>query len=64
MFLDPRPILKRTTATTAQQTTWLKDTAPLDPAWMKRAQHSYKLLVDTLSADPEQPVCHVCQTQV
>ncbi|KAH9054858.1 hypothetical protein EDB87DRAFT_1644608 [Lactarius vividus] len=52
-ILDPRPIIKRTTATTAQQTTWLKDTAPLDPAWKKRVQHSYKLLIDTLSAYPE-----------
>ncbi|KAH8995990.1 hypothetical protein EDB92DRAFT_2112744 [Lactarius akahatsu] len=51
--LDPRPIIKRTTSTTAQQTTWLKDTAPLDPAWKKRVQHSYKLLIDTLSAYPD-----------
>ena len=52
-ILDPRPIIKRTTATTAQQTTWLKDTAPLDPAWKKRVQHSYKLLIDTIVAYPE-----------
>ncbi|KAF8263209.1 hypothetical protein EI94DRAFT_609661 [Lactarius quietus] len=52
-ILDPRPIIKRTTATTAQQTAWLKDTAPLDPAWKKRVQHSYKMLIDTLSAYPE-----------
>ena len=52
-ILDPRPIIKRSTSTTAQQTTWLKDTAPLDPAWTKRVQHSYKLLIDTLSAYPE-----------
>ena len=52
-ILDPRPILKRTTSTTAQQTTWLKDTAPLDPAWKERVQHSYKLLVDTISAYPD-----------
>ena len=51
-ILDPRPIIKHTTATTTQQTTWLTDTAPLDSAW-KRVQHSYKLLVDTLSAYPE-----------
>ena len=53
MILDPHPIIQRTTTTTVQQTTWLKDTAPLDPAWKKRVQHSYKLLVDTLSAYPE-----------
>ena len=52
-ILDPRLIIKRSTSTTAQQTTWLKDTAPLDPAWKKRVQHSYKLLIDTLSAYPE-----------
>ena len=52
-ILDPRPIIKRTTATTAQQTMWLKDTAPLDPAWKKRVKNSYKLLVDTLSSYPE-----------
>ncbi|KAH9062537.1 hypothetical protein EDB83DRAFT_2552030 [Lactarius deliciosus] len=52
-ILDPRPIIKRTTTTTAQQTTWLKDTAPLDPAWKKRVHHSYKLLIDTLSAYPD-----------
>ena len=28
---------------------------------MKRAQHPYKLLVDTLSADPEQHVRHMRQ---
>ncbi|KAI0246808.1 hypothetical protein BJV78DRAFT_1286041 [Lactifluus subvellereus] len=32
-ILDPRPLIKRMTTTTSQQTTWLKDTAPLDPAW-------------------------------
>ncbi len=42
-ILDPRPIIERTTSTTA----------PLDPAWKKRVQHSYKPLVDTLSAHPE-----------
>ena len=36
-----------------QQSTWLKETAQLDPAWKKRVQHSYKLLVDTISAYPE-----------
>jgi hypothetical protein len=51
--LDPRPILKRTTSTTAQQTTWLKDTAPFDPAWKLRVQYSYKPLIDTISAYPE-----------
>jgi hypothetical protein len=51
-ILDPRPIIKRTTTTTSQQTAWLKDTAPLDPAWKKRVQHTYKLLVDTLVAHP------------
>jgi len=53
IILDPRPILKRTASTTAQQTTWLRDTAPLDPAWKQRVKHSYKLLVDTISAYPE-----------
>ena len=53
MILDPHPIIQRTTTTTVQQTTWLKDTAPLDPAWKKRVQHSYKLLVDTLSVYSE-----------
>jgi hypothetical protein len=52
-ILDSRSIIKRTTATTAQQATWSKDTEPLDPAWKKRVQHSYKLLIDTLSAYPE-----------
>jgi hypothetical protein len=52
-ILDPRPIIKRTTTTTSQQTTWLKDTAPLDPAWKKRVQHTYKLLIDTLKAYPD-----------
>lgn len=52
-ILDPRPIIKRSTATSAQQTTWLKDPAPLDPAWKKRVKYSYKLLIDTLSAYPE-----------
>ena len=48
-IFDPRPITKRTTVTTAQQTTWLKDTAPL-AARNGRIQHSYKLFVDILSA--------------
>src|SRR6266404_1141022 len=52
-ILDPRPLIKRSTSTTVQQTTWLKDTAPLDPAWKKRVHHSYKLLVDTISKYPE-----------
>ncbi|KAH9987054.1 hypothetical protein BJV77DRAFT_1027262 [Russula vinacea] len=52
-ILDPRPMIKRTTTTTSQQTTWLKDTAPLDPAWKKRVQYTYKLLVDTLVAHPD-----------
>jgi hypothetical protein len=52
-LLDPRPFLKRTATTTVQQTTWLKDTAPLDPAWKKKIQHTYKLLVDTLVAHPD-----------
>jgi hypothetical protein len=52
-ILDPRPILKRSTSTTAQQTTWLRDTAPLDPIWKSRVQHTYKLLLDTLSVYPE-----------
>ncbi|KAN0137499.1 hypothetical protein V8E53_004550 [Lactarius tabidus] len=52
-ILDSRSIIKRTTATTAQQATWSKDTEPLDPAWKKRVQHSYKLLIDTLSAYPD-----------
>jgi hypothetical protein len=52
-ILDPRPLIKRTTTTTSQQTTWLKDTAPLDPAWKKRVQHTYRLLVDTLVAHPD-----------
>ena len=51
-ILDPRPIVKRSATTTSQQTTWLKDTAPLDPAWKKKVQHTYKLLVDTLVAHP------------
>ena len=51
-ILDPRPYIKRSTTTTSQQTTWLKDTAPLDPAWKKRVKHTYKLLVDTLVAHP------------
>ncbi|KAH8995981.1 hypothetical protein EDB92DRAFT_111668 [Lactarius akahatsu] len=34
-------------------TIWLKDTVPLDPAWKRRAQCSYKLLIDKLSAYPE-----------
>ena len=38
--LDSRPIIKRTTATTTQQATWLNETAPLDPAWKKRVRHS------------------------
>lgn len=52
-ILDPRPIIKRMTATMAQQTTWSKDTAPLDPTWKKRLQHSYKQLMNTLSAYPK-----------
>jgi hypothetical protein len=52
-ILDPRPFIKRTTTTTTQQTTWLKDTAPLDPAWKKRVQHTYKLLIDTLAVHPD-----------
>ncbi|KAI9510348.1 hypothetical protein F5148DRAFT_1180214 [Russula earlei] len=52
-ILDPRPFAKRTTTTTSQQTTWLKDSAPLDPAWKKRVQHTYQLLVDTLTAHPD-----------
>jgi hypothetical protein len=51
-ILDPRPIIKRSATTTSQQTTWLKDTAPLDPTWKKRVQHTYKLLVDTLATHP------------
>jgi len=51
-ILDSRPFLKRSTFTTAQQTAWLKDTAPLDPAWKKRVHHTYKVLVDTLTAHP------------
>ena len=35
-ILDPHPIIERTTTTTSQQTTWLKDTAPLDSAWKMR----------------------------
>jgi hypothetical protein len=52
-ILDPRPILKRSASTMAQQTAWLRDTAPLDPAWKKRVQHSYRPLVDTLAAYPD-----------
>ncbi|KAH9957584.1 hypothetical protein BC827DRAFT_1224453 [Russula dissimulans] len=52
-ILDPRPIAKRSTTTTSQQTTWLKDTAPLDPAWKGRVQHTYKLLIDTITAHPD-----------
>ncbi|KAI0275834.1 hypothetical protein BGY98DRAFT_1098601 [Russula aff. rugulosa BPL654] len=51
-LLDPRPILKRSSTTYSQQATWLKDTAPLDPAWKKKIQHTYKLLVDTLVTYP------------
>jgi hypothetical protein len=51
-ILDPRPIVKRSATTTSQQTTWLRDTAPLDPAWKKKIQHTYRLLVDTLVAHP------------
>jgi hypothetical protein len=51
-ILDSRPFIKRTTFTTSQQTAWLKDTAPLDPAWKKRIHHTYKLLVDTLTTHP------------
>ena len=50
--LDTRPMLKRSATSTAQQTTWLKDAAPLDPAWKKKIQHTYRLLVDTLVAHP------------
>jgi len=52
-ILDPRPIAKRSTMTTSQQTTWLKDTAPLDPAWKNRVQNTYKLLIDTITAHPD-----------
>ena len=52
-ILDSRPLIKRSATTTTQQTTWLKDTAPLDPSWKKRMQHTYKLLVDTLKAHPQ-----------
>ena len=52
-ILDPRPIIKRSATTNTQQTTWLRDTAPLDPIWKKRVQHTYKLLVDTLAAHPD-----------
>jgi hypothetical protein len=52
-ILDSRPLIKRSATTTTQQTTWLKDTAPLDPAWKKRMQLTYKLLVDTLKAHPQ-----------
>lgn len=52
-ILDPRPIIKRSATTTSQQTTWLRDTAPLDSTWKKRVQHTYKLLVDTLAAHPD-----------
>jgi hypothetical protein len=52
-ILDPRPILKRSTTTTSQQTTWLRDTAPLDPIWKSRVHNTYKLLLDTLSVYPE-----------
>ncbi|KAI0292356.1 hypothetical protein B0F90DRAFT_1770838 [Multifurca ochricompacta] len=52
-ILDSRPFLKRTATTTSQQTAWLKDAAPLDLAWKKRVQHTYQLLVDTLSAHPD-----------
>ncbi|KAI9432332.1 hypothetical protein H4582DRAFT_2061850 [Lactarius indigo] len=48
--LDSRPIIKFTTATAAQQTTCLKNSAPLDPTWKRRVQRSYKLLIDTLFA--------------
>ncbi|KAI0247544.1 hypothetical protein BJV78DRAFT_1285460 [Lactifluus subvellereus] len=36
-------------------TTWLKNAAPLDPAWKKRVQHTCKPLIDTLKAYPD---CH------
>jgi hypothetical protein len=52
-IMDTRPIIKRSATTTSQQTTWLKDTAPLDPAWKKKVQHTYKLLVDTIVAYPD-----------
>ncbi|KAI9438912.1 hypothetical protein H4582DRAFT_2098188 [Lactarius indigo] len=48
--LDSRPIIKFTTATAAQQTTCLKNSAPLDPTWKRRVQRSYKLLIDALFA--------------
>ena len=51
-MLDPRPIIKRTTATTVQRTTWLKNAMSLNLAWKKRVQRSHKLPVDTLSAYP------------
>ncbi|KAI0247555.1 hypothetical protein BJV78DRAFT_1157138 [Lactifluus subvellereus] len=57
-ILDPRPIIKSTTTTTSQQTTWLKNTAPLDPAWKKRVRHTYKLLIDTLKAYPVPRSCN------
>ena len=52
-ILDTRPIIKRSATTTSQQTTWLKDAAPLDPAWKKRVHQTYKLLTDTLAAHPK-----------
>ena len=53
MVEDPRPIIKHSTSTTTQQTTWLNDTTSLDQVWKKSMQHSYKLLIDTLSVHPE-----------
>ena len=50
MVEDPHPIIKHLTLTTTQQTTWLNDTTSLDPVWKKSVQHSYKLLIDALSA--------------
>ncbi len=52
-ILDPRPITERTTATTAQQTTWLKDTAPRSVEDAREALVQANLLIDTLSAYPE-----------
>ena len=49
-ILDPRPIINRSATTSSQQTKWLKDDAPLDPAWKKKVQHTYKLLLDTITA--------------
>ena len=53
MVEDPCPIIKCSTSTTTQQTTWRNDTTSLDPVWKKSVQHSYELLIDTLSVHPE-----------